>query len=367
MPEAGIDLGEIEYVEAVWFVDGTVDGNWMTWLYRAKGETQWTLKYRFRYYRDNKVHGSADESSWYQGTMPAENLKKMVDTTDVIARMNVARFAGTLDKTVVQGPPERAIDLLTGKPWWNMKVQAINPYNRWRKRMTVNRKVVEVPVGAPARIVDAAAETLTLEHLKSHLPGVEHVGMSALGRLPTGAKVDMWYDDDGLLNQAKPNRALPDGTVICGPLMFCTREGDESFALHAEDAETILEAVQQWQHLPADHTKPKPVWNEIPLEQHLAPPAPAGWMYLSFVKDDAFQGAAVIRGGDMLSAVRRACVLNINPGGQVLGFGLSEEALAGIPNEMRERLLTWAEMEAAGWAPTKAGDIKDGRGPTETA
>jgi hypothetical protein len=235
--------------------------------------------------------------------------------------------------------------------------------------MNTIRKVVEVPVGEPARIVDAAAETLELEHIKRHLPGVEHVGMSALGRLPTGAKVDMWYDDDGLLNQAKPNRALPDGTVICGPMMFCGRQGDESVSLMPEDAEMILDAVQQWTQLPPDHSKPKPVWNEIPLGRKLEPPAPSpsGWMYLSFVKDGGFKGAVVVRATDIIAAVRRAAVLGINPGGEVLGSPISAEGLAEIPDELRERLLSWADMEAAGWEPKKAGDVKGGRGPTETA
>jgi hypothetical protein len=130
VPEAGIDLGEIEYVEAIWFVDGTVDGNWMAWLYRAKGDTRWTLKYRFRYYRDDKTHDSSDERSWYEGTCPPESLSKMIESTDLIAAMNVVRFAGPLDKTVVQGTAERAIEMIAGKSWCDVKVESLNPNNR---------------------------------------------------------------------------------------------------------------------------------------------------------------------------------------------------------------------------------------------
>jgi len=74
---------------------------------------------------------------------------------------------------------------------------------------------------------------------------------------------------------------------------------------------------------------------------------PARWFYLSFADDErgGFLGGIYIEANGPLTASRRAHMLSINPGGQVL----TVEMPSGYPlppPEYRERLLTKAEIQA---------------------
>lgn len=64
----------------------------------------------------------------------------------------------------------------------------------------------------------------------------------------------------------------------------------------------------------------------------------SGWYWLSFSDDGpaGFLGAAVVRGRDIISAVREARRLGINPGGEVLALPMSPAALALIPDCYRD-------------------------------
>jgi hypothetical protein len=77
-------------------------------------------------------------------------------------------------------------------------------------------------------------------------------------------------------------------------------------------------------------------------ESFLAEPGD-GWMYLSFADDDrgGFLGAAIVEGNNVGQAARRAHVLGINPGGQVLGFGplTPAELDENVPPAYRDKLL----------------------------
>jgi hypothetical protein len=63
------------------------------------------------------------------------------------------------------------------------------------------------------------------------------------------------------------------------------------------------------------------------------------WFYLSFADVDGWRGAAIVEGGDMTSAVRRAWDVGCNPGGEVMGCPCDE------PGEgYKDRLLTKDEV-----------------------
>ena len=75
---------------------------------------------------------------------------------------------------------------------------------------------------------------------------------------------------------------------------------------------------------------------------------PMSWWCLSYA-DKVFRGAVIVQASGFLSAVARANELQINPGGEVAGFEILEEALPLIPENQRNRLLTRAEVEAFGF------------------
>jgi hypothetical protein len=74
---------------------------------------------------------------------------------------------------------------------------------------------------------------------------------------------------------------------------------------------------------------------------------PAGWWYLSFADEQprGFLGAVIVQGQGMITAIDRAHRLRINPGGQVAAWAIDAEAVAKIPVEARERLLSKADLD----------------------
>lgn len=80
------------------------------------------------------------------------------------------------------------------------------------------------------------------------------------------------------------------------------------------------------------------------------------WWWLSFAdatlpKGTQFLGACIVRARGMVSAVSRAHVLGINPGGEVVGYELPAAAdEIGIPDDYCNRLLTREEAERGPFA-----------------
>lgn|GEM_PF-2890071 len=65
--EAILDIVEGRYFLAVWFVAGA-GMDFLGAVFRDAGEKRFHLKYRFRYYRDDKAFDSDDEKSVYHAT-----------------------------------------------------------------------------------------------------------------------------------------------------------------------------------------------------------------------------------------------------------------------------------------------------------
>jgi hypothetical protein len=71
----------------------------------------------------------------------------------------------------------------------------------------------------------------------------------------------MWFDDEGLLwDDSLPNRRLPNGTEICGPLLVCGVDGEgNSLPLSDDDADFVVRDVNsRWTQLDPNHEKPEP-------------------------------------------------------------------------------------------------------------
>jgi hypothetical protein len=73
---------------------------------------------------------------------------------------------------------------------------------------------------------------------------------------------------------------------------------------------------------------------------------PRRWMYLSFATEKEFLGAIYIEAHGIASAVAKANVLGISPGGQVWGVDIPDVSLLPPP-EYREKLLSKEQLREA--------------------
>lgn len=119
--------------------------------------------------------------------------------------------------------------------------------------------IILIPQSDP-RVEDHDGE-VTLEILKRYIGEDRTVDVIRLGTIPpVGRHVDLWIDDEGLLDaQVLPNRELPSGAIICGPMVLCSAEGPESVGLEEEEIDFLLaDIAARWRALPADYPKPEP-------------------------------------------------------------------------------------------------------------
>jgi hypothetical protein len=57
-----------EKIVAIWYVSTVPDKqDWMAALREVEPDQKYLLKYRFRYYKDDKVFDSDDKRNWYEG------------------------------------------------------------------------------------------------------------------------------------------------------------------------------------------------------------------------------------------------------------------------------------------------------------
>lgn len=69
---------------------------------------------------------------------------------------------------------------------------------------------------------------------------------------------------------------------------------------------------------------------------------PSGWFYLSFAEEE-FHGACIVEANDIVTAVKVAHALEINPGGQVRGHQIPEDAI--YDPKYRNRLLSKKDLQ----------------------
>ena len=88
--------------------------------------------------------------------------------------------------------------------------------------------------------------------------------------------------------------------------------------------------------------------------------------WLSFADEDGFRGAAFVEAEDLIAAVRRAHLLGINPGGQVLGPAVPEDYDGyRVAYENRDRLIQKEQLCRLFPDATKVGDFEDEHGEVD--
>ncbi len=117
--DAVIDLEAIEYMLAIWYVP-IPRGDWMASIFRLRGESTWTLKYRFRYYSGSgDPFDGSDTKNWYGGTSdkPPEELLRDFDRV----AGELAKSAGTeVDRVEVRGGRAEFFEKCGSRPWLQM-------------------------------------------------------------------------------------------------------------------------------------------------------------------------------------------------------------------------------------------------------
>lgn len=92
---------EIAKIEAFWWVGGpgapgVIDGDWMAMIYRALKAEEWSLTYRFRYYRDDQIFHTKDEKAVYQARFPRDKVSEAIAAVDELAEKMLSQFGGKI-------------------------------------------------------------------------------------------------------------------------------------------------------------------------------------------------------------------------------------------------------------------------------
>jgi hypothetical protein len=92
-----LELKDGRYVSQMWYcANGEKD--WLCALYRDPGE-RWTMLYRFRYYRDDKVFDSKDIKNWYCWRAPTDRTEsEVIKFTDSLAEFIALEARAKLHK-----------------------------------------------------------------------------------------------------------------------------------------------------------------------------------------------------------------------------------------------------------------------------
>lgn len=93
------------------------------------------------------------------------------------------------------------------------------------------------------------------------------------------------------------------------------------------DARLQGEAVRVLENISAQESIPRQLW------------------WLSYAGDEGFRGAVIVAGSEFTEAVMRVNLLGINPGGEIQGMPVPEQAIDLIPDKWKNRLLSRAECE----------------------
>lgn len=119
-----MDIKKGNYISRIWFLSkkGTNYDVLMN-LMRQLPDGPWTLEYRFRYYKDDKTHGSEDEKSRWTATFPetmteAEAIRKVAPVLTELKVMTGLKC----DITVIESDdPQVVLHLMGTKKYFHIK------------------------------------------------------------------------------------------------------------------------------------------------------------------------------------------------------------------------------------------------------
>lgn len=124
-----LQLERGNYISRLWFFyrDG-VDFDVLMALTRRLPDGDWLLKYRFRYYRDDKAFDSKDEKSFWTATF-SEKLDEAAAVRKVSPIIQKLKVMTRLDfdvLTIESDDPKLALHLMRQKNFMHMKIQEMS-------------------------------------------------------------------------------------------------------------------------------------------------------------------------------------------------------------------------------------------------
>lgn len=87
------------------------------------GPHEWHMRYRFRYYRDQRMHEHNDEMHWFEATMPISTEEEARDTAEQFITMSGAAINQKPHIWLIEGNIDRFIERVKQDPPYWMHVE----------------------------------------------------------------------------------------------------------------------------------------------------------------------------------------------------------------------------------------------------
>ncbi len=118
---------DFTWIHSIWFIsDGTKD--YLAML--GKSDGRWVLKYRFRYYVDDKAHGSSDRKSQYCATMQDDSQASLANALGAIHSLIPVleqQFGSKVEMIDLQCPNDdpKVFFELSSRPWAHVTIEPL--------------------------------------------------------------------------------------------------------------------------------------------------------------------------------------------------------------------------------------------------
>ena len=121
-----MDLENAIEVLAIWYAALGTRGDWLCMIAKMKDDPdRWTMRYRFRWYKDRKAFDSDDVKNWYVAKTE-HSASEALATMDMVANFIAAPYGATVDRIFVQGDARKALELLSKRPWAHVRREPIS-------------------------------------------------------------------------------------------------------------------------------------------------------------------------------------------------------------------------------------------------
>jgi hypothetical protein len=120
----GRRLARILYLEGKAF-----PGNVLAWVYKDKGSPGWCLLWRFRYYVDDRLdETSQDTNRWYAAKTAEPDLAKVLPNLREPFSVMAAATGANLEEVIIDSEdPEEILRRMGEQPWANVRVVEKEP------------------------------------------------------------------------------------------------------------------------------------------------------------------------------------------------------------------------------------------------
>ncbi len=108
----------------MWFLALTGESDWLCGLTEIVPEREYQISYRFRYYKDDKVHDSDDRKSAYSANVHSSRAYALAALRMVADGLKQAGAIGEIDEVMMHDKDvKRFIRELQDKPWAFLRVE----------------------------------------------------------------------------------------------------------------------------------------------------------------------------------------------------------------------------------------------------